>query len=128
MDSVYSFGEQSPLKFTIPDKLADNYNAAAREFFNDQQRFSQKFGRQWDPTKDPISIKWSRAQKDAWNEFAKIFDKTIAEVGPVHVSAIMDDFLVKNVTVTALAAALKWKRVIAAVALSGAVYELLRRR
>ena len=75
---VYSFGQDSPLKFDIPDKLAKTYNDATLEFFKAQQRFNQKFGRDWDPVKEPIKIKWSKAHRKAWRDFGRIFDEANA--------------------------------------------------
>lgn len=127
-ESTYSFGAESPMKFQIPDKLAENYNAAAGEFFQAQRRFLQKFGREWNPTTEPISLNWTKDQKKAWAEFAKIFDKVNAENGPFHINDIMDDFLVRNAVQTVAAVTNRFGRVIAAAALGGALYGVLRRR
>lgn len=126
--TTYSFGADSPMKFQISDKLAENYNAAAEEFFKAQRRFLQKFGREWDPVSEPIAIKWSKDQKLAWSEFAKIFDKVNAEQGPFHINDIMDDFLVKNGVQIAAAVSDRWTRIIGAAAVGGALYALLKRR
>lgn len=125
---VYSFGEESPLKFHISDKLASRYNEAVKEFFKAQVRFNQKWGRKWDPVNDPILIKWSRQQKKAWADFAKIFDKVNAQQGPFHANDIMDDFLVKSVSdVSDVSGAVGvWGRYISDAAALGALYGFLR--
>lgn len=94
----YSFGEESPLKFEISDKLATNYNAAVEQFFKAQTRFNQKFGRRWDPIKDPIVVKWTKKQLKAWNQFAGIMNDRITKEGPLYSGEIVDDYLVKNKT------------------------------
>lgn len=125
---VYSFGEDSPLKFNIPDKTAKHYNEAAKEFFQAQRRFMQKFGREWDPINEPIHIGWTRAQRKAWNDFGKIFNKVNTEQGPFHVNEILDDYLVRNSSQTLANASRRLGTIITTAALLGAVYGLLRRR
>lgn len=125
---TYSFGEDSPLKFDISDKLAENYNEALREFFAAQRRFLQKHGRRWNPDKDPIALRWTKKQKWAWNEFADVLAKSTENGGRYFPTDLMDDFLVKNASQAASAVSTRWKRVVVAMALSGAIYELLRRR
>jgi hypothetical protein len=97
MKSTYSFGVDSPLKFQISDKLAKNYNEAVVQFLKAQQRFNQKFGRRWDPIKDPIELRWTSKQQKAWNDFAKVFNEVVKDQGPIHVNDILDDYLVKDV-------------------------------
>ena len=120
--AIWSFGEMSPLKFEISDKLADNYNAAIKEFFRAPQRFNQKFGRRWNPKKDPIILKWSRKHQRAWDTFGTIMSKAIIEQGPIHVNDLYDDFLVKN----AVEAPRKASRVVSIAAGIGVVYVLYR--
>jgi hypothetical protein len=126
--STYSFGEDSPIKFQVSDNMARLYNQAAEEWFKAQTRFNQKFGRQWDPVVDPIEIRWSHAQRKAWNDFAKIFKKAVDEKGPFHENDIMDDFLVKNAASLVAVASGKWGRVISIAVAGGVLYGLLRRR
>lgn len=126
--STYSFGEESPLKFKIPDKLARRYNEAAGEWFKAQVRFNQKFGRKWNPVTEPIQPTWSKKQRKAWDEFAKVFKRTIEKQGPFHENDIMDDFLVKNVgsaASMALSGSRNWGRIISMAATGGALYVLL---
>lgn len=126
--STYSFGEDSPIKFVISDKLADLYNQAAEEFFKAQVRFNQRFGRQWDPVREPIALHWTRKQRKAWNEFGKIFNAVVKEKGPFHVNDIMDDFLVKNgvpVASAALSQSDKSGRLISLAAMCGVLYVVL---
>lgn len=129
--STYSFGEDSPIKFEISDKLAKYYNEAVTEWFKAQQRFNQKFGRKWNPKNDTIEIKWSAKQRQAWNDFAKIFDKTIKlhdqEQGFFHENDIMDDFLVKNVVSAVAAAPKSWGVGLPLAVAGGVLYGLLRR-
>lgn len=103
MKSVYSFGEDSPVKFEISSKTANLYNQAVKEFIRAHTRFSNKYGRHWDPTKEPIKIKWSRAQQKAWNAVADMVNQRIAETGPIPVGDFADDFLVRNAAIVALA-------------------------
>lgn len=127
--STYSFGEESPLKFEISDKLAKFYNEAAAEWFKAQVRFNQKFGRKWDPVREPIELRWSRKQSKAWNDFAKIFKKVLEEQGPFHENDIMDDFLVRNVTTVAsvvLTSTSKGERLITIAVTTGALYGFLK--
>ena len=126
MRSTYSFGEASPIKFPISDKLAKNYNEAVAEFFKAQQRFNQKFGRRWNPQTDPIRLKWSKKQLRAWNEFARIFDRVTKEQGPFHINDIADDYLVKNTLSAALGVVKSGGRYISTAATLGAVYVVLR--
>jgi hypothetical protein len=100
--STYSFGVESPVKFTISDRMARYYNEAAEEWFRAQTRFNQKFGRKWDPRTEPILINWTKKQKKAWNQFAKVYKDTLTREGPFHVNDIMDDYLVKNSRTQAL--------------------------
>lgn len=125
---TYSFGEDSPLKFEISDKLALYYNQAVAEFFKAQTRFNQKFGRRWDPVNDVISIKWSKKQRRAWNDFADVMNAALAKGDPYHVSDIMDDFLVKNNASNASSSRSKLVRAVGVAAMAGALYGLLRRR
>lgn len=125
---VYSFGVDSPIKFVVSDKLAERYNEAVVEFFKAQQRFNQKFGRQWDPATEPIKIKWNRPQRKAWNDFGKVYSKMIEKNGPFHENDIMDDFLVKNTASVALRTAANWGRWISLAVAGGVLYGLLRRR
>lgn len=127
--SVYSFGEDSPLKFYIADSLARNYNSAVAEWFKAQVRFNQRFGRKWDPIRQPIHIRWSHKQRRAWNTFAEIFNKTIEKNGPFHENDIMEDFLVQNINLAVSAAPRatgKWQRVLVWAAVGGSLYSLLK--
>lgn len=124
----YSFGEDSPLKFDISDKLAKYYNEAVDQFFKAQTRFNQRFGRRWDPNTDPIKVNWSRKQRWAWNRFAAIFDETIRSTGPYHTNEIMDDFLVKNISGAAAAAGGSWDRAIGIAVAGGALHGFLSKR
>lgn len=123
--SVYSFGEDSPIKVRISDKMATLYNEAVREFFAAQQRFNQKFGRPWNPETDPIKIKWSSKQRRAWDNFGKIFTKVIEKEGPFYDNDILDDFLVKN-TLDTVDQSLHWGDVVYRVAFSGAIFMIAR--
>lgn len=123
---TYSFGEDSPLKLQIPERTASLYNEAVEEFFKAQRRFNQKFGRAWDPDRDPIEIRWNGRQKKAWNDFAQIFAEHVKENGPYFASDIMDDFLVKNVDLPVAVASEKWSRAITVAAGLGALYGFLR--
>ena len=123
---TYSFGEESPLKFEISDKLAKRYNEAIDQYFKAQVRFNQKFGRKWDPSNDPIEMKWSSKQKKAWNQFARIFDYKLKTEGPYMANDIMDDYLIKN-TVSALAVGgIVWGRGVTLAVGLGTLYGLLR--
>lgn len=123
---TYSFGEESPLKFEIPDKMAELYNEAVKQFFKAQVRFNQKFGRKWNPQKDPIDIKWTKKQRQAWNDFAKVFQKAADDQVYYVASDIMDDFLVKNTVSAASVGGKTWGRAISMSAACGALYVLLR--
>jgi hypothetical protein len=128
--STWSFGAESPMKFTIPDELANLYNEAVAQYFKAQEQFKRKHNRRWDPINDPILIDWTRKQSKAWNEFANIFNTVNAHDGPFHENDIMDDFLVKNAIVKGAQMAAKAiaspKRYIATAAFLGAAYALLR--
>lgn len=126
--SVYSFGEDSPLKFEIPDKLAERYNSAADEWFKAQTRFNQKFGRKWDPVKDPIEIRWSKKQRDAWNQFSTIFKRVAEKDGPFHANDIMDDFLIKNAGSVASVSSRSGEMLIGIAIACGVLYGLLNDR
>lgn len=126
--AIYSFGEESPMKFEISDRLANLYNEALNEFFKAQQRFNQKHGRKWDPVKDPIKLKWSRSQRQAWNDFSHVFDAVIKKDGPFHINDIMEDFLVKNPSVTVSAAFNRWGMIITLSVFGGTLYGLFRGR
>lgn len=126
--ATYSFGKDSPLKFEIPDKLAQHYNGAVNEFLKAQQRFNQKFGRRWDPTRDPIAVRWNRKQKWAWNEFAKVLATIPENEGRYHPNDIMDDFLVKNAAETASNASERWGRRLTLIIAGGALYGYFRGR
>lgn len=127
-NSVYSFGEDSPLKFQIPDKMAKFYNEAALEYFKAQQRFNQKYGRKWNPDDTPVKPKWNRNQKKAWNDFAKIFGEEVEKQGPVHANDIMGDFLVKNAASVVAGAPGKIGRIISLAVAGGVLYGLLNGR
>jgi hypothetical protein len=126
--SLYSFGEESPLKFELSDKLAKYYNEATAEFFKAQQRFNQKFGRPWDPAADPIQLNWTRAQRKAWDQFGRIFNKVVEEKGPFHVNDIMEDFLVKNAAESVSKTSRGWGHALTLAVGAGALYGLLRGR
>lgn len=124
--SVYSFGEESPLKFVITDKLARYYNEATAQYYKAQQRFNQKYGRTWDPLTDPIKVKWNRRQKWAWNEFAKVLAKSVENDGSYSPNEIMDDFLVKNTLQVVTLRSRSWGRVIAFTVGGAVLYGVLR--
>lgn len=127
--ATYSYGEQSPLKFEISDKLADQYNAAVERYLKAHRRFTQKFGRPWEPHIDPISIDWTRKQERAWNKMVDVVDKALEEYGsPVHANDLMEDYLVRNVYQAVVDTAGPWGRVITWAVGAGALYALLRRR
>ena len=123
---TYSFGEDSPIKFEIPDKMAVHYNEATKEWFKAQQRFKQKFGRRWDPFTDPIALRWTRQQKKAWNDFATVFNKVIERDGPFHETAIMDDYLVRNGAALMAKTSTAFGRFIGAVVFISMAYSLVR--
>lgn len=123
---TYSFGEESPLKFEIPDKLATNYNSAVEEFFKAHRRFLQKYGRRWDPVKDPTVVRFTHKQKAAWNRFAKVLANTVENDGRYFPNDIMDDYLVKNTVSAAISAPGNGERWIGIGVTLGALYVLLR--
>lgn len=130
--SIYSFGEESPIKFEIPDKMAKLYNEAAEEFFKAQTRFTQKFGRKWNPTDRPIHPRWNSRQQKAWNDFATIFARVVADYdqgqGFFHANDIMDDFLIRNASSTVALMSKKYDRYLSLAVFAGVLYGLLRRR
>jgi hypothetical protein len=124
--SLYSYGAESPAKFRISDKMASNYNDATKEFLKAQRRFTQKFGRAWDPARDPIKIKWSRQQQKAWNAVAEIVNRYIAKNGPIPTGDYLDDFLVKNTVSAVAVASANGRGSLYRAAVLGALYEALR--
>lgn len=126
--SVYSFGDESPMKFEISDKLAKHYNEAIDKWFKAQQRFNQKFGRKWDPRQDPIELRWNSHQQKAWNEFGKVMKKVIDRDGPFHENDVMDDFLVKNAPQIVSKVAKKLGVGLTLAVAGGVLYGLLNRR
>lgn len=123
----YSYGLESPIKFEISDKLANHYNEAVEQFLKAQQRFNQKFGRQWNPATEPIKIKWSTHQRKAWNKMSKIINNYIAQNGPILAGDVWDDFLVKDTALQVAQSAIGNKsRMITTAAALGALYVLLR--
>lgn len=126
--AIYSFGEESPLKFEISDKLAERYNQAADQMFKAQRRFNQKFGRNWNPSEKPIRVQWSSKQRWAWNEMADLLAKMVEEQGPFHPNDFMDDFLVKNAGSASIVANKKWGRILSVGIAVGVLYGLLGRR
>jgi|SRR5690349_24333609 len=146
--SVYSFGEDSPVKFKISDKLAERWNDAAVEWYKGQERFNQKFGRRWNPRTEPIVVNWNRSRQKAWDDFAKVYKDVLKKYGPYHENDLMDDFLVKNSSEKALnttttgvgqviaglagikvtmPAARRWKRAVTVAVACGALYGFLKR-
>jgi hypothetical protein len=126
--SIYSFGEDSPIKFEISDKLAKYYNQAAAKWFKAQQRFNQQHNRKWNPRKKAIDPRWNRDQQKAWDDFAEIFDEVISERGTgYHPNDIMGDFLVKNVVSAVTTAPREWGWGLTLSVASGVLYGLLRR-
>lgn len=126
MTSTYSFGVDSPLKFQIPDKMAQHYNEAVDQFFKAQQRFNQKFGRTWDPKNDAIEVSWSKKQRRAWNQFADVMRRELDKGVTYHANDIMDDFLVKNAVSAIAVGADRWGRAITISVVCGALYGRLR--
>lgn len=123
---TYSFGEDSPMKFQISDKLAERYNDAVKEFFRAQQRFNQKFGRPWNPKTDPIELRWDRKRQKAWDAFGKVMKEVIKRDGPFHENDIMEDYLIKNTVSAAISRIDKGGVMITTAATLGALYVLLR--
>lgn len=124
--STYSYGPESPVKFELSDSLVESYNEAIVKFLKAQQRFNQKFGRQWDPIKDPIKIKWSSKQAQAYNKVARIVNAYIDKHGPIETGEYMDDFLIKNTASAAISVVKNGGRLITTAAMIGALYVLLR--
>lgn len=129
---TYSFGEDSPLKFEISDKLAQRYNEAVALYLKTHRRFTQKYGRKWDPNSDPISVSWNRKQRNAWNEIAELFNELTGgnnhEAGPFLPIEFHDDFLVRNAVSAVSCVPERWLRVLGAATMAGALYGLLRGR
>lgn len=130
--TTYSFGEDSPVKFEISDKMAKNYNNAVEKWLKAHQRFNQKFGKKWDPESDPIVVRWSNRERKAWNSIADMFNRKTGgydhPAGPFHPTDFADDFLVKNVVSAVAGASSNWGRIISLSVLGAVVYELLRGR
>lgn len=124
MTSVWSFGEDSPIKFEIPDKMATSYNEALQEFMNAQRRFTQKWGKAWNG--EPIDMNWTRRQRKAWNQFADLFNAKIKAEGPFHQNDIVEDFLVKNTAGAVASGAGGFGRALVPIAVAGALYGVLR--
>lgn len=121
---TYSFGTNSPLKFEIPDSLATDYNEYVAEFLAAQRRFLQKFGRRWDPEKEPIMMRLSKRHHDAIEQFGKVLASHVENDGRYAPNDIMDDFLVLNVVQTVA----KKNRLIAWAVGLGALYGYLKAR
>jgi hypothetical protein len=129
--STYAFGLESPVRFEISDRLAEDFNEAARRFYKAQQQLNQKWGKKWNPTEKPIAIKWSRGQQKAWNTLATLFTKVYLEADKqgctIHANDFMDDYLVKDV---ALQSAVKLignkSRIVTLAVMAGALYGYLR--
>jgi hypothetical protein len=126
MTSVYSFGEASPLKFHISDKLANDYNEYVAEFLAAQRRFMQKFGRPWDYEKDPIAMKLSRRHFKAIKQFGKVLASTAENDGRYSPNEILDDFLVRNVISAAPRAVTNFDRAIGIAVTVSFLYVALR--
>lgn len=145
--STYSFGEESPIKFEIPDKMAQHFNEAVDQFFKAQTRFNQKFGRRWNPHKDSFEISWTKKQRRAWDQFARVYQDVLEKYGPYHENDLMDDFLVKNTISSSPSRATSgvggelgglakfapvtsngWGRILSLAVTSGALYGYLRGR
>lgn len=124
--STWSFGIDSPMKFEIPDHLAEYYNQALAAFFKAQEQFKRKHNRVWDPATEPIKVDWSRKQRKAWNTFARVFNEVNNAKGPFHENDLMEDYLVKNTVAVAAAAMATSSRVISMAAGLGAAYVVLR--
>lgn len=124
--SIYSFGEESPIKLNVSDKTAKFYNEAMSEWLKALRRFNQKHNRKWDPAKDPIKLRWSRNQRQAWNDVADVFNAVITKDGPFHENDLMEDFLVRNASLTVSALSNRWGRAVTLTVLSGTLYGLLR--
>lgn len=128
MSSVYSFGEDSPMKFELPDKKAELYNQAAQAWFDAQRKFNKTFGRPWNPEMDHITVSWSRRQRKAWNEVSKAITKVMKEQGPFHENDFMDDFLVKNAGAAVASGVGNFAAAISVAVTFGVAYGLLRGR
>lgn len=98
--NTYAFGLESPVRFVISDKLATNYNDAMEKYLRVQQRLNQKWGKAWNPTKNPLDLKWTPKQQKAWDTMAAIFDKVYKEASKqgikIYPNDFMDDYLVKD--------------------------------
>lgn len=99
--NTYAFGLESPVRFEISDRLAKDFNEAAKRFYKAQQKLNQKWGKKWNPTSKPVSVEWSRGQNRAWNVMADLFVKVYREAEKqgtiIHPNDFMDDYLVKDV-------------------------------
>lgn len=126
MKSTYSFGVDSPMKFTLSDSFAETYNNALDKFFKAQRRFTQKFGAAWDPETNPVKVNWTRKEKKVWNEFPKIFAKVNAQHGPFGAVDFYDDYLIREAAYAVLKP-LPFSRPIMFAASAGALYVILRR-
>jgi hypothetical protein len=114
------------MKLNISDKTAKRYNAAMDKFLKAQRRFTQKFGRTWDPWTQPITVKWNKAERKAWNLIAGQVTDFVKRNGTISPTDYMSDYLVKN-TASAVAVASMTKGVgVYRAAMLGALYELLR--
>ncbi|AOZ64900.1 hypothetical protein SEA_MAYA_35 [Streptomyces phage Maya] len=93
---VYSFGKDSPLKFELSEDYVKLFNSATLEFLDAQKRFMERTGTRWYPTQ-PISLRWTKEQMDAFNQFDVILQEALEKHGsPVLESDIHEDILIEN--------------------------------
>lgn len=123
--SVYSFGQESPIKFHLNDEFADTVNEAIDKYLKAQISFNQRFGRPWSDRALQLAPKWTPEQREAWDVFWKFFDKSI-QAFDYHPNDIMEDFLVKNVQTVAKRPS-TWGQVLGGAVMVGTFLELLRR-
>jgi hypothetical protein len=122
---TYSYGTDSPMKLELSPKTAEAYNEAVKKYLNAQRRFLQKVGRTWNPETDPIKLNWTRKQAKAWNEVARVVKVVAEKDGPFHANEIKNDFLVKNVTQSVIAAVVGSPWIYKAV-MGGGIHGILR--
>jgi len=123
---IYSYGEDSPLKIELSDKVAARYNEAVEEYLKAHRRFLQKFGRKWNQDTDPVIVKWNKKHQKAWGEVAKAFND-VFDPADYHANDFMDDFLVQNAGSAAAVGGENWGRLVAMSVGAGALYGFLRR-
>jgi hypothetical protein len=85
------------IHFVLEEEVADAYNRAQDAWYAAQRDHHEYHERKWNPQTEPIAIKWSDAERNAFNDVGHIINLLGKLNGGLDIpeEEITSDYLVK---------------------------------